>query len=166
MLYWPTMHHAVDDSLNLAGHITKTSRLPPFCYRCACAVPSADLCFARNADDFADEGDLLPNNASPCWTVIAGSLTASAAAHHHKSRYLQRWPASSRNTRCRCNCFTTCSTPSARNVVKTRYENLDEVMDYCRRSANPIGRLLLHLYGRRMNAIWPVPMPFARRCKS
>ena len=22
-----------------------------------------------------------------------------------------------------------------------------EVMDYCRRSANPIGRLLLHLYG-------------------
>ena len=32
------------------------------------------------------------------------------------------------------------------DVTKTRYANFDEVMDYCRRSANPIGRLLLHLY--------------------
>jgi squalene synthase HpnC len=27
------------------------------------------------------------------------------------------------------------------------YANLPEVLDYCRRSANPVGRLLLHLYG-------------------
>jgi squalene synthase HpnC len=35
----------------------------------------------------------------------------------------------------------------SQDVVKSRYENFGEVMDYCRRSANPIGRLLLHLYG-------------------
>ncbi|HYD33088.1 MAG TPA: squalene/phytoene synthase family protein, partial [Methylophilaceae bacterium] len=29
-----------------------------------------------------------------------------------------------------------------------RYENFDEVLQYCRRSANPVGRLLLHLYGQ------------------
>ncbi|HEU4709723.1 MAG TPA: squalene synthase HpnC, partial [Methylophilaceae bacterium] len=34
----------------------------------------------------------------------------------------------------------------SQDVVKTRYENFAEVLDYCRRSANPIGRLLLHLY--------------------
>jgi squalene synthase HpnC len=36
----------------------------------------------------------------------------------------------------------------AQDVTKTRYVNFDEVLDYCRRSANPIGRLLLHLFGR------------------
>jgi phytoene synthase len=30
-------------------------------------------------------------------------------------------------------------------VTKTRYANFDELMDYCRRSADPIGRLLLQL---------------------
>lgn len=31
-------------------------------------------------------------------------------------------------------------------MTKTRYENFDELLDYCSRSANPIGHLLLHLY--------------------
>ena len=34
----------------------------------------------------------------------------------------------------------------SQDVVKKRYENFDELQDYCRRSANPVGRLLLHLY--------------------
>jgi squalene synthase HpnC len=34
----------------------------------------------------------------------------------------------------------------AQDVVKTRYASRDELLDYCRRSANPVGRLLLHLY--------------------
>lgn len=33
------------------------------------------------------------------------------------------------------------------DVVKTRYANFNEVLDYCRRSANPVGRLMLQLYG-------------------
>jgi squalene synthase HpnC len=32
------------------------------------------------------------------------------------------------------------------DVIKPRYASFDEVLDYCTRSANPIGRLLLHLY--------------------
>jgi len=35
----------------------------------------------------------------------------------------------------------------SQDVVKKRYANYDELLDYCRRSANPVGRLLLHLYG-------------------
>jgi len=31
------------------------------------------------------------------------------------------------------------------DVTKTRYANFGEVMEYCRYSANPVGRLLLHL---------------------
>ncbi|OGS80406.1 MAG: squalene synthase HpnC [Gallionellales bacterium GWA2_59_43] len=35
----------------------------------------------------------------------------------------------------------------SQDVVKKRYANFDELQDYCRRSANPVGNLLLHLYG-------------------
>jgi squalene synthase HpnC len=34
------------------------------------------------------------------------------------------------------------------DVTKHRYENDAELLDYCQRSANPVGRLLLHLYDR------------------
>jgi len=35
------------------------------------------------------------------------------------------------------------------DVVKRRYANFPEVLDYCRRSANPVGRLVLLLHGQR-----------------
>jgi squalene synthase HpnC len=35
------------------------------------------------------------------------------------------------------------------DVVKDRYENFDEVMDYCCNSANPVGRLMLMIFGER-----------------
>ncbi len=35
------------------------------------------------------------------------------------------------------------------DVVKRRYANFDEVLDYCARSANPVGRLILLLFGYR-----------------
>lgn len=34
------------------------------------------------------------------------------------------------------------------DVNKTRYADFAEIMDYCRRSANPVGRLMLHLTGQ------------------
>jgi len=36
----------------------------------------------------------------------------------------------------------------AQDVVKKRYVDFPELLDYCRRSANPVGRLLLHLVDR------------------
>jgi squalene synthase HpnC len=32
------------------------------------------------------------------------------------------------------------------DVTKTRYENINELLDYCRRSANPVGRIMLQLF--------------------
>jgi len=34
------------------------------------------------------------------------------------------------------------------DVTKSRYADFAQVLDYCRRSANPVGRLLLHLFKR------------------
>ncbi|MGJ8621061.1 MAG: squalene/phytoene synthase family protein, partial [Methylophilaceae bacterium] len=36
----------------------------------------------------------------------------------------------------------------SQDVTKTSYKNFDEVLDYCERSANPIGILLLHLFNK------------------
>ncbi|MCL2469173.1 MAG: squalene synthase HpnC [Alphaproteobacteria bacterium] len=41
-----------------------------------------------------------------------------------------------------------------RDAEKLRYENWDELLDYCRYSANPVGRYLLELHGESQNA-WP-----------
>ncbi len=38
-------------------------------------------------------------------------------------------------------------------MVKSRYENFDEVLAYCRNSANPVGRLVLLLFGYRDEAL-------------
>ncbi|GAB4253379.1 MAG: squalene synthase HpnC [Candidatus Methylacidiphilales bacterium] len=39
------------------------------------------------------------------------------------------------------------------DVVKRRYRNFAEVLDYCRRSANPIGRLVLAVHGYREESL-------------
>jgi squalene synthase HpnC len=41
-----------------------------------------------------------------------------------------------------------------RDVTKLRYENWDEVMDYCRYSAMPVGRFVLDVHGED-RGIWP-----------
>lgn len=49
----------------------------------------------------------------------------------------------------------------SQDVIKARYANFGEVIDYCRRSANPVGRLLLHLYGEAHRVILVCQMPSA-----
>src|ERR1700677_1197248 len=45
--------------------------------------------------------------------------------------------------------FTDLLSAFKQDVVKRRYANFAEVLDYCRRSANPVGRLVLLLHGHR-----------------
>ena len=42
------------------------------------------------------------------------------------------------------------------DVEKSRYEGWDELLDYCRRSANPVGRLVLIVFGQRDPALAPL----------
>ncbi len=42
------------------------------------------------------------------------------------------------------------------DVEKSRYEGWDELLDYCRRSANPVGRLVLIVFGQRDPAQAPL----------
>jgi len=112
--------------------------------------------FARTADDLADEGDasaavrlqaladyrqalidacdgaLVPPDAR--WAWVFGPLQRAIQAHQLPGELLQAL----------LDAFV-------QDVEKTRdsagYADRAELLAYCERSANPVGRLLLHLYG-------------------
>ncbi len=106
--------------------------------------------FARTADDLADEGDATPEQRLADLTAYRVDLTATCAGEAASAR----WPQVFDPLR---TALVSHTLPVAlladllsafeQDVVKTRYTDRAELLDYCRRSANPVGRLLLHLYG-------------------
>ena len=106
--------------------------------------------FARTADDIADEGpactatrladlsayraDLLANVSgvatSARWPAVFGPLGATLRKHALPPALLLDLLSA-----------------FEQDLVKQTYADRAELLDYCRRSANPVGRLLLHLYG-------------------
>jgi hypothetical protein len=106
--------------------------------------------FARTADDLADEGD------APAGQRLAdlAAFRADLASIESRRSASQRWshvfvPLSDAIDRNKLPVPLLHDLLSAfeQDVVKTRYADRAELLDYCRRSANPVGRLLLHLYG-------------------
>ena len=108
---------------------------------------SAIYAFARGADDIADEGNAAPEarlaaldhyvamldrvergeaTVEPPFAELAGAIRAHALPLAPLRALLSAF---------------------RQDVVKTRYADFPDLADYCTRSANPVGRLLLHLYG-------------------
>ena len=52
-----------------------------------------------------------------------------------------------------------------RDVTKSRYADWDDLMDYCRYSANPVGRFVLDVHGE-LRGLWPVRMRSVPHCRS
>jgi len=103
--------------------------------------------FARQADDFADEGDLAPGQRLALLDGFRKELDRIAANSVPETEFFRTLAAMIAEYALPLQPFYDLLDAFSQDVVKTRYENFGEVMDYCRRSANPIGRLLLHLYG-------------------
>ena len=103
--------------------------------------------FARTADDFADEGD-LPASARLAqlddYRQELKRLEAGAAPAQPLFTEIEQIV---RQYGLPLSLFSDLLDAFSQDVVKCRYANFAEVMDYCRRSANPVGRLLLHLFG-------------------
>ena len=106
--------------------------------------------FARTADDIADEGDAPPAHRLQDLAAYRADL-AAAAEGQPTSR---RWPGVFAVLQPVLDEFqlpvpllTDLLSAFEQDVVKQRYASEAELLDYCRRSANPVGRLLLHLYG-------------------
>lgn len=102
--------------------------------------------FARQADDFADEGDLSAEQRLNLLNGFRLELDTIEAGALPKTAFFIELASMIKTYQLPIQLFRDLLDAFSQDVVKTRYENFDEVMDYCRRSANPIGRLLLHLY--------------------
>ena len=99
--------------------------------------------FARTGDDLADEGDLAPD-------VRLGQLAALGVQLDTIERgQSSDWPdlaRAIREHRLPIQPFRDLLSAFSQDVTIHRYASFEPLLDYCRRSANPIGRLLLALY--------------------
>lgn len=110
--------------------------------------------FARTADDIADEGDALPAARLADLAAYLADLRAIAQGQAPSPRWASVFlPLQSvlRSHQLPVPLLEDLLSAFAQDVEKTRdgegYADREELLDYCRRSANPVGRLLLHLYG-------------------
>ncbi|MDR1424131.1 MAG: squalene synthase HpnC [Azoarcus sp.] len=108
--------------------------------------------FARSADDIADEGEAPDKERLEQLDAYRAALDAIAAdGGLAASRGLP--PVFIRLTRIILNHdlplkpFYDLIDAFKQDVEKKRYEDFNELADYARRSANPVGRLLLILFG-------------------
>lgn len=104
--------------------------------------------FARTADDFADEGnsteatrlrqlDEWQAQLDECYAGRATHPIFIALAHTVNELQLEK------------SLFSDLLSAFKQDVTKRRYANFSEVLDYCTRSANPVGRLILRLFDYR-----------------
>lgn len=148
MLYCATMNHAEDASLQLANTHYENFPVASFLLPMRLRRPIGLIyAFARNADDFADEGDLPPEQRLALLDGYRRQLNRIGAGETPEDPLFAALAEIIGEYSLPIQLFHDLLDAFSQDVVKTRYEHLGEVMDYCRRSANPIGRLLLHLYG-------------------
>jgi len=102
--------------------------------------------FARQADDFADEGDISNKERLEKLDNFHTELNCIAANEAPQTPLFHDVEAIVAQHQLPLQLFHDLLDAFSQDVTKKRYANFDEVLDYCRRSANPVGRLLLHLY--------------------
>ncbi|MDO4641498.1 MAG: squalene synthase HpnC [Neisseria sp.] len=104
--------------------------------------------FARTADDIADEGDVPDEQRLRDLAALKEELDVIAAGQMPKSVIMQRLQQQAIEPfRLPLQPFYDLLSAFGQDVEKKRYRNFAELVDYCRRSANPVGHLMLYLYG-------------------
>jgi squalene synthase HpnC len=106
--------------------------------------------FARTADDLADEGSASAGSRLADLAAYRADLVAALAGRQVSARWPRVFDALAR----RSAQFALPAQPLhdlldafTQDVHNPVYVDQAELLDYCRRSANPVGRLLMHLYG-------------------
>lgn len=104
--------------------------------------------FARSADDFADEGADPPDIRLEKLNRYRAQLERVARAQPALDALFEDLARIVRVHALPLPLFQDLLDAFSQDVIKKRYASFAEVSDYCRRSANPVGRLLLHLFKR------------------
>jgi squalene synthase HpnC len=106
--------------------------------------------FARTADDIADEGDANAAKRLEQLADLAGQLDAIELGASNQ------WPdldLAVRRHRLPIELLRDLISAFRQDVTVHRYADYTDLCDYCRRSANPVGRLLLVLFERNEPAL-------------
>jgi squalene synthase HpnC len=102
--------------------------------------------FARMADDFADEGDAAPEERIAALDGFDAALDAIAAGNVPATPPFPEVAAAVARHRMTLAPFRDLLSAFRQDVTTTRYATEALLFDYCRRSANPIGRLMLRIF--------------------
>ena len=121
------------------------SRLLPARYRSAVI---AIYRFARAADDIADEGNAAPAERHAALATFHEALDAIGRGDTPPASPFPALAAAIRAHGLPITPLRDLLSAFAQDVDVTRYATFAALEEYCRRSANPVGRLLLVLYGR------------------
>jgi hydroxysqualene synthase len=106
--------------------------------------------FARTADDIADEGDAAPAQRRADLHAYRAGLSAALSGHDPGDRWraiFEPLAASARSFALPAAPLHALLDAFVQDTEGRTYADRVELLEYCRRSANPVGRLLLHLYG-------------------
>jgi squalene synthase HpnC len=121
---------------------------------------AAVYAYARVADDIADEGSAPPAERLAQLNAWQRRLHAAVAVeraadapHEHEDLIVVALAHSIRLLDLPIALFDDLLSAFAQDTMTTRYGSWDEVLDYCRRSANPVGRLVLRIAGYRDDAL-------------
>jgi squalene synthase HpnC len=112
--------------------------------------------FARTADDLADEGEVSAAKRLQDLALYRADLLRLVDGQRHSGRWPQVFDSLAQTLAqfdLPISLLLDLLDAFVQDVTKTRdsagYANQQALLDYCSRSANPVGRLLLHLYGLR-----------------
>jgi squalene synthase HpnC len=123
---------------------------------------AAIYAFARTADDIADEGSDAPHvrqQKLAAWqqrlhdAVALARLDSLAGSPVPDERIMAAVANTIRAKQLPVRLFDDLVSAFGQDITTTRYESWDEVMSYCRRSANPVGRLVLLVAGDRRDDV-------------
>ncbi len=102
--------------------------------------------FARSADDIADEGNDPPQTRHDKLKRYYEALEDIAQHKISPDPIFTRLAHAVKQHELPLGLLKDLLDAFTQDIDKNRYANFPELLDYCRRSANPVGRLLLHLY--------------------
>jgi squalene synthase HpnC len=104
--------------------------------------------FARTADDIADEGDATPAQRLADLAALQRQLDLIESGAPAPDTGWPDLADAVRRHGLSIGWLRDLLSAFAQDVTTLRYDDDAALHDYCRRSANPVGRLILELYGR------------------
>jgi squalene synthase HpnC len=121
---------------------------------------AAVYAYARVADDIADEGTAPADDRQvrlDAWQrrlhAAVAVACADAPSHAHEDLIIVAVAHSIRSLDLPLSLFDDLVSAFGQDIMTSRYASWADVFDYCRRSANPVGRLVLRIAGYQEHAL-------------